>query len=416
MKNKLKWLGLFLVICLMVGMMSPVMAETYPSYDLEGIRQASEKALTHTASVTTNPGYENGEWEIINLNRGGKQNKSLNVLYKENLINKLKETNGVLSKSMYTAYSKSILALTSCGFDPTDVGGYNLLQKLAEYEKVCFQGNNGPIWALVALDSKDYEIPEPSAGYEKTITTRKLLVQFILDKQLKDGGWDLRDVEGDPDMTAMALYSLAPYYKNQEKFEALDLDMPHKTFCQKIEQGLTCIQNIQTESGGFASWGSETSESSAQVIMCLTELGIDPCSAAYTKNEFTPLDALMRYYNSETGGFAHLYKGEDNGIASEQGTRALVAYLRFKDGETSFFDMSDVEEVKPEIKPYDLGDPSGDGEINATDALLDLQHVVEISTLEGEAFTAGDVDKSGTINASDALGILQYVVGINTKF
>lgn len=62
--------------------------------------------------------------------------------------------------------------------------------------------------------------------------------------------------------------------------------------------------------------------------------------------------------------------------------------------------------------PYTLGDVDNDGKINSSDALLVLQHSVEILTLKDNALLAADVDKDGRILSSDALLILQHSVGI----
>lgn len=65
------------------------------------------------------------------------------------------------------------------------------------------QGINGPIFALIALDSHDYEIPKAVAG--KTQTTREALIDAILAAQLSDGGWNVNGNGADADMTAMAI-------------------------------------------------------------------------------------------------------------------------------------------------------------------------------------------------------------------
>ncbi len=58
-------------------------------------------------------------------------------------------------------------------------------------------------------------------------------------------------------------------------------------------------------------------------------------------------------------------------------------------------------------------EPAG---INATDALLALQHFVGVLTLEGMLFTAGDVNASGYINSVDAFMILQRFAGLIPTF
>lgn len=71
------------------------------------------------------------------------------------------------------------------------------------------------------------------------------------------------------------------------------------------------------------------------------------------------------------------------------------------------FDQADV---------YTLGDIDGNGTINATDALLALQHSVELISLGETQRLAADVNRDGDINATDALLILQHSVKIITAF
>ncbi len=81
------------------------------------------------------------------------------------------------------------LAVTAIGKDPRNVGGYNLLKKLADFENVKWQGINGPIWALIALDSDMYKIPTVKSV--EVQTTRDLLIKEILDQEIEGGGFSL---------------------------------------------------------------------------------------------------------------------------------------------------------------------------------------------------------------------------------
>ena len=67
-------------------------------------------------------------------------------------------------------------------------------------------------------------------------------------------------------------------------------------------------------------------------------------------------------------------------------------------------------------RPIVYGDINGSGTIDASDALLALQHSVHITTLEGDAFTAADVTNDGSVDATDALNILQYSVELIDHF
>lgn len=61
------------------------------------------------------------------------------------------------------------------------------------------------------------------------------------------------------------------------------------------------------------------------------------------------------------------------------------------------------------------GDVSGDGTVNATDALMVLKHSVRIFELTGEELERADVNKDGSVNSTDALAILKIAVGIEDE-
>ena len=299
---------------------------------LNQLRHESQMAQLDTIYKTTGdyisglgtPGVGSigGEWMTIGLARSGRDVPSD---YYDAVVDYVKaniDENGRLDYARSTENSRIILALTAIGKDVTDVGGYNLLGGLDSMEFIENQGINGPIWALIALDSHDY----PTSGD----VTREKLVQTILDAALENGGWALTGTTADPDMTAMAMQALAPYYDTDENVRAA------------VDKALDVLSAAQLPTGGFASWGSENSESCAQVIVALTALGIDPATdSRFVKNGMTALDALASFY-VDGGGFRHTASGELDGMATEQGYYALAAYYRFVNGQTSLYDMSDV--------------------------------------------------------------------------
>ena len=146
---------------------------------------------------TPGVGSIGGEWMTIGLARSGRDVPSD---YYDAVVDYVKaniDENGRLDYARSTENSRIILALTAIGRDVTDVGGYNLLGGLDSMEFIENQGINGPIWALIALDSHDY----PTSGD----VTREKLVQTILGAALENGGWALTGTTADPDMTAMAM-------------------------------------------------------------------------------------------------------------------------------------------------------------------------------------------------------------------
>lgn len=284
------------------------------------------KAAEKTAPTVSSTG---GEWLVLGLARaeyGGTD--SMNQKYLQNVKKVLEDNKGVLSTSKYTEYSRVILALTSIGVDARNVAGYNVLEGLADFDNVIQQGVNGPIYALLALDSHDYQIPDVEGVANKT--NRDKLIDYILAQELSGGGWSLSGSSMDVDMTAAAIQALAPYYGSNNKVKLA------------VDTALEKLSQEQNKNGGFESWGVENCESCAQVIVALTSLGIDPDKdARFVKNGKSSIDALLEY-GLDGGGFKHTKSGELNGIATEQAYYALAAYSRFVKGNTALFDMSDV--------------------------------------------------------------------------
>lgn len=90
----------------------------------------------------------------------------------------------------------------------------------------------------------------------------------------------------------------------------------------------------------------ETAESAAQIITALASIGLDPAQdERFIKNGKWPLTGLFQYYLPE-GGFMHVAGGVVNGIATEQGLYATVAYKRMQQGKTFLYDMSDLTLTK----------------------------------------------------------------------
>lgn len=263
-----------------------------------------------------------GEWMVIGLARSG---RTVPAGYYDNVVEYVKakaDANERLHPAKVTDNARVILALTAIGKDVTNVGGHNLLKGLDSMDYVQTQDINGPIFTLIALDSHNY----PTMGD----VTREKLIQVILDAQLNDGGWNLSAENADPDMTAMAIQALAPYYKTNETVKAA------------VDKALEALSALQRSDGGFDSWGTVNSESCAQVIVALTALGIDPTAdSRFVKNGHTVLDALAGFYVTG-GGFRHTADGERNDMATEQGYYALTAYYRFANTQTRLYDMSDV--------------------------------------------------------------------------
>ncbi len=284
-----------------------------------------------------NPDSLGGEWTVLSLARSNTMvPKEYYAQYYSNLENELKEKSGKLHKIKYTEYSRAILAVTSIGKDAANSAGYNLLKPLADFNALIRQGINGPIFALLALDSNNYKIPVPEDN--KIQTTREMIIDFILKREIDSGGWALGETakEADPDITAMAIQSLTPYCEFDNRIK------------DTVDRALKYLSIVQKADGSYANYESANCESAAQVIIALTGLGIDPHKdPRFIKNGNSLLDALYAFVAPE-GGFYHTKPDiviiESDSMATDQGMAALAAYSRFIGGKNRFYDMTDVYE------------------------------------------------------------------------
>jgi hypothetical protein len=273
----------------------------------------------------TEVGSVGGEWAVIGLARSGYDvPDAYYEAYYKAVEKYVKDSKGVLHDKKYTEYSRVILGLTAAGYDPRDVGGYDLTAPLGDFDKTIWQGINGPIWALIALDSDNYA----SALRDKYIAE-------ILRRQLDDGGWNLTADGSNPrensssDLTGMALQALANYADRPEVNAAVD-------------RALTYLSKTQNAGGGYSFAGDVSSESVVQVLVGITALGVSVDDPRFVKNGKTLVDNILSFKNAD-GSFNHTTDGSGNSqMSTEQAFYGLVAAQRARDGRNALYNMSDA--------------------------------------------------------------------------
>jgi len=260
-----------------------------------------------------------GEWSVIGL-AGAKGVNSDTYIekYYKNAEEYIKNCGGVLHKRKYTEYARVILGLISIGENPENIEGYNITLPLLDYDNTIKQGLNGPIWALIALNSGNYGDEHIKEKY----------VERILSSELSGGGFALSSSEenADVDITSMALIALSAYNDREEV----------KTV---TERALARLSSMQNDTGGFSNYGIENSESTSQVIMALTALGISHDDSRFVKNGVGLLDNLLSYH-IDGSGFSHVKGEEVNLMATEQALCALVAVKHMENGESHIYDTA----------------------------------------------------------------------------
>ncbi len=316
---------LAVILALVLTLLSLPAMPAY-AYEDAKVNEVTQEAGKYIAETVKKPavGSIGGEWAVIGLARSGYNlPQSYFDDYYSGVVDYVKDCGGVLHERKYTEYSRVILALTAIGRDPANVGGYNLLTPLGDYDATVWQGLNGPIWALIALDCGNYAVPQNPAA--KTQASREMYLQAILDAQLADGGWALAGktaTASDVDMTGMALQALSNYQDKAEVKAATD-------------KALSWLSSVQDKEGGFSSWGEANSESVVQVIVALTALEIPLDDSRFIKEGHSLLDNLLSFYQSGQG-FLHVQSGGGNSLmSSEQGLYAMAAIKRANAGQTA---------------------------------------------------------------------------------
>lgn len=269
--------ALLLAAVVAIGGISPAFA----AVDDSTLDAAVKDTAKYVYEAVQDPqvGSIGGEWAVLGLARSGYDVPgSYYQKYYNAVEDYVKNCKGVLHDKKYTEYSRVIVALSAIGKDAANVAGYDLTRALGDYDKTIWQGMNGPIWALIALDSNNYAMPENEGA--ETQATRQMYVDRILECQLADGG--------------------------------------------------------------FASWGTANSESVVQMIVALCELDISLEDSRFVKNGNTMLDNLMTDYQKGAGFLHTKDGSGSNQMATEQGFYALVAAQRARQDRNSLYRMGDA--------------------------------------------------------------------------
>lgn len=238
---------------------------------------------------------------------------------------------GGLDSTKATEWHRTILTVTALGGDATAFGTYpdgtkiNLVADgIYDYINgdLSNQGINGFIYALLALDCGNYDIPE-GAEY-----TRESIASSLVAEQHEDGSFGFGS-RSDVDMTAMALHALAPYSDDPE-------------IKRVIDDGIAFLSEEQNGDGSFSGMDSKTSESISQVIIALCANGIDPkTDERFIKHKTSVYEALFNFRVSDKT-FSHTLDSEKgDALATNQAMMAFMALLNFENGKSGAFIFTD---------------------------------------------------------------------------
>ena len=309
---------------------------------------SAEKAqlgIADGAALLTEENFPAGssvsDWTALAMARAGVADDYAGYLNRlQDYVERQYAENGGLHEVKATEYHRIALTVAALGGDPAAFGTKpdgTAIDLVADgtynwqgENELGAQGLNGWIFALLAMDAVAAEVPA-DARY-----SRESIVDTIVSAQLPEGGFSLGGSDMDVDITAMALQALAPYQQQ---------------YPEVIDAALSALSAAQTVTGGFESWGAQSSESCAQVILALCALEIDPVEdVRFQKNQRSVVAALMDFRSSD-GGFAHEKDGQLDAMACEQAMQALTAMALRQQGEGRFFDLTAAHPVQLETPP-----------------------------------------------------------------
>lgn len=219
--------------------------------------------------------------------------------------------------------ARLVLSTTACGLDARAIGGHDLLEALGAVDYASQIYLSSLAFPLLAMDF--------SASFDFPDNTKQSIINTLLTAQQADGGFPYCSVDegwgisSDCDTTAMAVQALAPYYETDEAVR------------DAVDKALVYLKAQQFDSGAFGSavFGTQSGESTAQVILALCALGLDPTAEEYCKNGVSPVKALENFISENGGGLN--YANAEDPLTTYQLLQAYEAYARFQNGEPTLF-------------------------------------------------------------------------------
>lgn len=242
-------------------------------------------------------------------------------------------------------YAKIVLFVTAMGKDARNVGGYNLIEKMAQ--KSTYEASSEAYMLdstmLLALDSGNYF---PPAGDD--YITKDDLVNNIAAKMDDSIAQALQ--WNSVDSVAMALQPLYKYATDDILPE--DASSDRTAVQEAYAKGIHFLESIQNADGSWSGYGTETNNvwTLAQIMTAMGQLRINPCSETdgtdFIKNGVTVLDDAAVFVDVEN-------KKVDDDLMSyqpEQLLRGLTAVIRAMEGKDSLYDVR-YTGVTPSVTP-----------------------------------------------------------------
>lgn len=222
---------------------------------------------------------------------------------------------------------RTVIATVASGGDSRNVGGRDLVADSTYYRDVTSPldkgGADGFSWALMALDSGDYETPDWA------VRDRNEIIAGLLSYQNTDGSFGNGVFS-----TASAITALAPYYKVSGSYTVTQnqtgwvLDVSPK---EAVDAAVGYLEKTQTKDGD---WGDL--KSTAMSVIALSSVNVDADEdKRFNAKNGSAIDGLLMYQEKKGGFSADLNKID--GEATSWAICALTSHLRMMQNKTPIF-------------------------------------------------------------------------------
>ncbi|WP_148568624.1 DUF4430 domain-containing protein, partial [Acetobacterium paludosum] len=236
--------------------------------------------------------------------------------------------------------AKDALLIEAIGYDPRNVGGYDLIDILSRNDTATNGKYFAGQYATFAITAQDFALTQDSEHMDVKAYIHSLAKITTTDVQ---GNTIQNDTASD--MAVMGIQPIMAYYNPnaQPGDEWYDVKVA-------VEFYLNMFNNAQSYKGSF--WGGYGGEeylnsktfdfsnywTNAQVNISLGMAGISPFDSRFVKNGNSPLSALLTSFDLKKG----TYDSSIDSYDPTQITRGINALVRSAEGKNQFFNMRDV--------------------------------------------------------------------------
>lgn len=367
-KTSQKVISVVITVIMLVSFMTTVFA---------GDNSSEISGLQNYLKNSENTGFDFAEtsfsdndidWAVFSLSRSGVK---AYPEYSEYI-------NSVVQNSFDKLYPSDLaritLAVSAYGLDAENIGGHNLVEALKAVDYKTQTYLSSLIYPLIALNFSD--------SFKISTLKEKEIIDTILSSQQADGGFPYSTVDtgwgisSDLDTTSMAVQALSKYYKEDSTVKAA------------IDKALGYIKSQQFDDGsfGYVIYNSKSGESTAQVIIALTMLGINPESEEFTKAGGNPVSALKQFIDANTGAGLD-YSATPSTLTSYQILMGYNANSRFNNNSNNIYTIDKAQDITTTEKTETTTEKSAE-ENTASETVAQKVDIPKTGSGSGLAFAA----------------------------